>query len=337
MDRAAELAGWDDRHALRDGRQPDGRVRGLGAACQIWWGGGGPPAHALVRLGADGVATVVTGTQDIGTGTTTVLAQVAAEELGLPLDRVRVETGTTRYGVFAPVSGGSQTAPRSRPAVRAAANDVRGRCSTWPRTCSRSTPTTSMLVDGEIRSRDGGLREPLTEVTGKLGSAQLVGTGSRGPNPEGMRVHTFGCQIAQVAIDTATGEIEVERIVAVHDVGRVLNPLTRVEPGRGRRSCRRSAFALMEERVIDPTTGTVRERRLRGLQADDDRGLPRDHRSSFVDRARPEPLDDRRQGARRAADHPDRGARSRTPSRRATGVRMREAPLTRRRVLEVLP
>ena len=105
---------------------PDGRRRGLGAACQIWWGGGGPPAHALVRLGADGLATVVTGTQDIGTGITTVFAQVAAEELGLSLDRVRVETGTTRYGVYAPVSGGSQTTPSVAPAVRAAANDVRG-------------------------------------------------------------------------------------------------------------------------------------------------------------------------------------------------------------------
>ncbi len=68
IDRAAELAGWVDRDALAAEPGPDGRRRGLGAACQIWWGGGGPPAHALVRLGADGLATVVTGTQDIGTG-----------------------------------------------------------------------------------------------------------------------------------------------------------------------------------------------------------------------------------------------------------------------------
>ncbi len=144
IDRAAELAGWAERDALREREHPDGRRRGLGAACQIWWGGGGPPAHALVRLGHDGVATVVTGAQDIGTGMTTAFAQVAAEELGLPLDRVRVEVGSTRYGVYAPVSGGSQTIAvrgaggalgRVRPAqqaARARGRRLRGRAGRSP-------------------------------------------------------------------------------------------------------------------------------------------------------------------------------------------------------------
>ena len=62
--------------------------RGVGIATALWGAGGGPPAYALVKLNRDGSALVVTGTQDIGTGTRTVLAQIAAEELGLPLDRV---------------------------------------------------------------------------------------------------------------------------------------------------------------------------------------------------------------------------------------------------------
>ena len=111
-------------------------------------------------------------------------------------------------------------------------------------------------MNGEFVSLDGALREPIVEVTGKLGQAQLVGTGSRGPNPDGMRVNTFGCQIAQVAVDAATGEIAVERIVAVHDIGRVISPLqarSQVEGG----VLQGLGFALMEERVVDPTTGTV--------------------------------------------------------------------------------
>ena len=231
-------------------------MRGLGAACQIWWGGGGPPAHALVRMGHDGVVTVVTGTQDIGTGVTTAFAMVAAEELGLPLDRVRVEVGSTRYGVFAPVSGGSQTMPSVAPAVRSAAYDVSGKLLELAGDVFEVSPDDLRIVDGEFVSLDGALREPVTEVTGKLGQAQLVGTGSRGPNPEGMRVNTFGCQIAQVAVDAATGEIAVERIVAVHDIGRVISPLqarSQVEGG----VLQGLGFALMEERVVDPTTGTV--------------------------------------------------------------------------------
>src|SRR5207302_5706869 len=112
------------------------------------------------------------------------------------------------------------------------------------------------LARGEIRSRDGALVRPLSEVTGKLGDAQLVGTGSRGPNPDEHRVHTFGFPIAQVAVDVATGEIEVERVVAVHDVGRVMNPLaasSQVEGG----ILQALGFALTEERVVDPITGTV--------------------------------------------------------------------------------
>ena len=94
----------------------------------------------------------------------------------------------------------------------------------------------------------------VTEVTEKLGNATIDGSGSRGPNPDGFVVNTFGCQIAQVAVDPGLGEVRVERIVAVHDVGRIVNPLTassQVEGG----VLQGMAFALSEEFVIDPTTG----------------------------------------------------------------------------------
>ena len=304
IDRAAELAGWTERDALRDREHPDGRKRGLGAACQIWWGGGGPPAHALVRMGHDGVVTVVTGAQDIGTGVTTAFAQVAAEELGLPLDRVRVEVGSTRYGVYAPVSGGSQTMPSVAPAVRSAAYDLRGKLLELAGDVFEVAPDDLQIVDGSFVSLDGALREPIVEVTGKLGKAQLVGTGSRGPNPDGMRVNTFGCQIAQVAVDVATGEITVERIVAVHDIGRVIAPLqarSQVEGG----VLQGLGFALMEERVIDPTTGTVVNAQPRGLQAADARRLPRDRRRVHRP-ARSARLHARPQGPGRAADRAHR-------------------------------
>ena len=114
---------WERRHEVR-ARSDEIWKRGMGMASQIWYGGGGPPSYAWVRLGSDGRANVVTAMQDIGTGTRTAMAQIAAEELGLPLDRVEVQLGDSARGPYAIVSGGSSTLPSMGPAVRSAAADA---------------------------------------------------------------------------------------------------------------------------------------------------------------------------------------------------------------------
>ena len=252
-DRAAALAGWEDRASLQE-PQSDGLLRGMGCATQIWWGGGGPPAQATVRLDAEGHAVVVTGIQDIGTGSLTGAQIVAAEELGLPLSHVRVVGGDTAPNVYGPVAGGSQTTPSVMPAVRSASAKVRKTLLQLAGDVFEIAVADLEVSDGRIRSSDGAIDVDVTEVTGKLGDATIDGSGSRGVNPDGFVVHTFGCQIAQVAVDAGLGEVRVERIVAVHDVGRIVNPLTassQVEGG----ILQGMAFALSEELVIDPTTG----------------------------------------------------------------------------------
>ena len=252
-DRAAELAGWAGRDELRKPRG-DGLLRGMGCATQIWWGGGGPPSHATVRLDAQGHASVVTGIQDIGTGTLTGAQIVAAEELGLPLAHVRVIGGDTGPNVYGPVAGGSQTTPSVMPAVRSASAKVRKTLLQLAGDVFEIAPGDLEISNGRIRSHDGAIDADVTEVTGKLGNATIDGSGSRGANPDGFVVHTFGCQIAQVTVDPGLGEVRVERIVAVHDVGRIVNPLTassQVEGG----ILQGMAFALTEELVVDPTTG----------------------------------------------------------------------------------
>jgi xanthine dehydrogenase YagR molybdenum-binding subunit len=253
MTRAAELAGWAGRDALREGSS-DGLLRGMGCASQIWWGSGSPPAHASIRLGADGMALVVTGIQDIGTGTLTTAQIVAAEALGVPVDGVVVRGGDTGPNLYGPVAGGSMTTPSVMPAVRAAGEDVRRQLLDLAADVFEANPDDLRLVGGRFLSADGALDEPLTAVTEKLGDATISGSGGRGPNPEGRAVHSFGCQIAQVAVDAGTGEVRVERIVAVHDIGRVVNPLgasSQVEGG----VLQGMAFALTEEYIVDPTTG----------------------------------------------------------------------------------
>jgi len=228
---------------------------GVGLASQIWYGGGGPPAYAWVRVGSDGRATVVTAMQDIGTGTRTAMAQIAAEELGLELDHVDVSLGDTAHGPYAPMSAGSATTPSMGPAVRAAAADAAGQILDVAAQRFEREKDDLRLAGGRVVSADGE-SWPVEELLAVLGAVQILGTGARGPNPAGMQVLTFGVQVAEVAVDVETGEVRVDRIAAIHDVGRVINPLgasSQVEGG----VIQGVGHTLSEERLIDPATGTV--------------------------------------------------------------------------------
>ncbi|HUP33107.1 MAG TPA: xanthine dehydrogenase family protein molybdopterin-binding subunit [Gaiellaceae bacterium] len=247
-------AHWERRHEVR-ARSDEVWKRGMGMASQTWYGGGGPPSYAWVRLGSDGRANVVTAMQDIGTGTRTAMAQIAAEELGLPLDRVEVQIGDSARGPFASISGGSSTLPSMGPAVRSAAADAARQVIELAAQRFEREERLLSLKGGNIVSSEGG-SWPLEEITGLLDDGQILGKGARGPNPAGMRVLTFGIQLAEVAVDVGTGEVRVEKVVAIHDVGRVINPLgarSQVEGG----IIQALGHTFSEARLDDPATGTV--------------------------------------------------------------------------------
>jgi CO/xanthine dehydrogenase Mo-binding subunit len=228
---------WERRHEVR-ARSDAVWKHGVGMASQIWYGGGGPPSYAWVRLGSDGRATVVTAMQDIGTGTRTAMAQIAAEELRIPLEHVDVVLGDSARGPYASISAGSSTTPSMGPAVRAAAADAREQIE-------------------DIAEQRGLPRDtPVEEIVGLLEESQILGKGARGPNPTGMSVLTFGVHVAEVAVDVETGEVRVERVAAIHDVGRIVNPLgasSQVEGG----VIQGIGHTLSEERLLDPETGRV--------------------------------------------------------------------------------
>ena len=250
---------WERRHEVR--ARSDGTwKRGVGLATQLWYGAGGPPSYAWCRISGDGDVTVVTAMQDIGTGTRTAMAQIAAEELGLPVERVTVELGDTAHGPYAIVSGGSSTTPSMGPAVRAAAADVARQIIEISAQRFHVEERVLSLRGGRIVNADGG-SWPLEEITGLLEDGQILGKGARGPNPTGMKVMTYGIQVAEVAVDVETGEVVVERIYAVHDVGRVINPLgaeSQIEGG----IIQAIGHTLSEQRLQDPHTGTVLTRTL---------------------------------------------------------------------------
>jgi xanthine dehydrogenase YagR molybdenum-binding subunit len=246
---------WNRRHDVHV-RSDSTWKRGSGLATQIWYGGGGPPSYAWIRVGSDGRATVVTAMQDIGTGTRTAMAQIAAEELGVPIDRVDVVLGDSARGPFASISAGSSTTPSMGPAVRAAAADAKRQIVEIAAQRHHLEERVLDIRDGNVVSADGNLSAPVEEILGLLENAQILGKGARGPNPTGMSVLTFGCHVAEVAVDVETGEVRVERVAAVHDVGRVISPLqarSQVEGG----IIQGIGHTLSEERLLDPHAGTV--------------------------------------------------------------------------------
>jgi CO/xanthine dehydrogenase Mo-binding subunit len=233
---------------------------GIGLASQIWYGGGGPPSYAWIRVGADGRAQVVTAMQDIGTGTRTAMAQIAAEELGIPVEHVQVSLGDSARGPYAAISAGSSTVPSMGPAVRSAAADAKRQLIEIAAQRFHVEERVLDIKKGQIVSTDGS-SWPLTEITGLLEDGQILGKGARGPNPAGMQVLTFGVQVAEVAVDVETGEVRVDKIVAIHDVGRVINKLgasSQVEGG----IIQGVGHTLSEERIVDPATGSILTRTL---------------------------------------------------------------------------
>jgi CO/xanthine dehydrogenase Mo-binding subunit len=243
---------WRRREEVR-ARSEGPWKRGVGMASQIWYGGGGPPSYAWVRVGSDGRATVVTAMQDIGTGTATTMTQIAAEELGLPLDRVELVLGDSARGPYASISAGSSTTPSMGPAVRSAAADAARQIVEIAAQRYDKEVRVLSLKSGNIVSTDGG-SWPVEEVVGLLDDAQILGKGARGPNPAGMQVFTFGVQVAEVAVDVETGEVRVERVAAIHDVGRVINPLgasSQVEGG----IIQGIGHTFSENRLLDPQSG----------------------------------------------------------------------------------
>jgi CO/xanthine dehydrogenase Mo-binding subunit len=246
---------WERRHEVR-ARSNDTWKHGVGMASQIWFGGGGPPSYAWTRVTSDGRITVVTAMQDIGTGTRTAMAQIAAEELGVPLDRVEVVLGDSARGPYATLSAGSSTTPSVGPAVRAAAADAKRQIIEIAAQRYNLEERLLDIKDGIVVSADGNVSTPLEALLEILENAQILGRGGRGPNPTGMSTLTFGVQVVEVAVDIETGEVRVERVAAVHDVGRIINPLgarSQVEGG----IIQGIGHTLSEQRLLDPQTGRV--------------------------------------------------------------------------------
>lgn len=226
-------------------------------ASQIWWGAGGPPAYATIKLNRDGSARVIAGTQDLGTGTYTFMAQVASEVLEIPMDQITVILGDTGACPFCNLSGGSLTAPSVSPAVHDAAEQMKAKLISGAAAILELPEDQLRYEKGTVISKkDPTKKITISDIIRKMRERVLVTTGTRNPNPEGYAINSFGAQFAEVEVDIETGKVRVLKIAAAYDVGRVLNPKTAKNQVHGG-VMQGLSFALMEQRIIDQQTGKV--------------------------------------------------------------------------------
>lgn len=260
-----ERIGWERRHLPGADRGPV--KRGAGVAQSIWGANVQTNAACEVRVMRDGSVEVLSSVQDIGTGITTVLAQTVAEVLGLRPEQVTVRIGDTEFPPGGP-SYGSRTTASTTPPARTAAWRVQQQLFRESSLLLNASPDDLVAHEGKIIVRS----EPSCHVAFKDAAAHLrtdriAAVASRSDDYGGFRRRAGedaalaqqslgGVQFAEVSVDTETGVIRVERVVAVQDCGRPMNP-RQIESQVHGGVLMGISYALLEERIIDQATGRM--------------------------------------------------------------------------------
>jgi len=260
----AERIGWQRRHA--PGADPGAVKRGLGVAQSLWGANVQTNAACEVRILRDGSVEVLSSVQDIGTGIGTVLAQTVAEVLGLRPDEITVRIGDTEFPAGGP-SYGSRTTASVTPPARTAAWRVQQQLFHEAALALNAAAEDLVARDGKILVRNDATRSmSFREAAAKLRTDRISAVVSRSDDYAGFRRRMGdaamaqqdlgGVQFAEVTVDTETGIVRVQRVVAVQDCGRPMNP-RQIESQVHGGVLMGLSYALFEERILDAHTGRM--------------------------------------------------------------------------------
>ena len=220
-------------------------------------------AAAVARVMPDGSALVQCGASDLGTGAYTVLSQVAADALGLGVDKVRMEMGDSTLPL-GPLAGGSSTTATASPAVQKAALDARQKLIELA-VADKASPLSGLapkdvLVEGGrlVSAKDKAKGETFAQLLTRQNLPHVEGKGDAAPLPEEKKYssHAFGAHFIEVRVDEALGIARVSRIVSTMAAGRILNAKTARSQIQGG-VIMGLGMALTEETLRDPRTGRV--------------------------------------------------------------------------------
>ena len=256
----AERIGWSRRKSEPRAVRQDGALVGLGMATSVWESGQ-LPAAARAVLSLDGILTVSSATSDIGTGTYTIMTQLAAQALGSPIEKVRFALGDSSLPE-APVEGGSFTASTVGTAVHAACEKVReqlyGLALRVPRSpIADAKPNEVVFEDGYVRSsKDPSRAVSFADAMRHSMVNEVEGHASTRPSPkqDGYGIYAHSAVFAEVHVDEDLGSVRVARVVNAVAAGRILNPKTARSQVLGG-IVWGIGMALEEESVIDQKFG----------------------------------------------------------------------------------
>jgi xanthine dehydrogenase YagR molybdenum-binding subunit len=337
MREGARRFGWENRPKIPASRREGNLLVGFGMAAAIR-SNFLVPNQATVRLEADGTATVKTATTDIGTGTYTILAQIAAAEFGLPVSKVHVEIGDSDLP-YSVGSGGSFGAASAGSSVLEACRALRQKLAEIAAADERSPLRGANSADASFRDGAmimGGRQEALADLIARNAPNGVEAGGAIGPTPamQSYSQHGYGAHFAEVTVDADTGEIRLRRMTSVFEAGRILNAKTARSQMLGGLIWGIGS-ALHEEAIVDTKLGLFANHDLASYHVPAHADVP-ELDVSFLDAYddKANPLGIKGIGELGIAGA---GAAIANAVFNATGIRVREYPITLDKLLDKLP
>ena len=253
--RGAEAFQWKEKRQ-KTASQAGPIKKGYGVAIHACRHGGMPPGMPLsgmVRINADGTVNVFTGASELGGGQKTTMAMIAAEELGVLLSNVFVISADTDMTTDTGVTSGSRQTITGGTGVKLASTDAKNQLLDVAADELKTDKKNLSIRDSMIYAAGSDKGVPLDQIASKAPGGVIVGRGYM-KIPTDVFFHGFAAGFAEVEVDTRTGHVKVLKIVAAHDLGRAINPLTaesQIEGG----VVQGIGFGMTEDQIYDKATG----------------------------------------------------------------------------------
>ncbi|MGH7825877.1 MAG: xanthine dehydrogenase family protein molybdopterin-binding subunit [Candidatus Binatia bacterium] len=313
------------------------KAKPIGLACAVTNAGATPVSVALARMQSDGLVTILAGSTEMGQGVRTVLSQIAGEELALPLDQIRIVGADTKVTPYDSSTGSSRSTTCMGNAVQGAARDLKKQLVKIAADTFRVPQSQIKVQEGSLISGEARLsfKEALERRFGKGSGGELIGRGDTGPDITDHQLPVFwevGMGMVELDIDEETGQIGLKRLVSVADVGKAIHPEGCIGQEEGA-AMMGIGHTFFEQMVYD-ANGQLLNPNLIDYRVPSFSDAPEEFHTVLVENEDgPGPFGVRGMG--------EGGLLSVAPSvtnalERATGVRIKDLPLTPERVWRAL-